>query len=301
MSSGAISPVRFGKPGTTEFVLLGCISLAWGASYMFTKVAVSELPPVTLVAIRLFIAALAMSCILTLRGGWPRLSSRDLAAFALVSFASNALPLSLIATSVSYVDSSVPAITMALVPLITACFGALVGRYPDWRSIVGIGVGLAGVLVLFGPEAFTSFGSSAKGLLAASGAALVFSASLFSMSLVRHHNSLAVATILMIFATIWMIPIVLLLNGGLPHWPSNAAVMAVLTLAFLNTAAANLMLFALVARAGPAFTSYNNYLVPAVAVICGVTFLGEALTGRALAGVVLVLAGVAIATVARRG
>jgi drug/metabolite transporter (DMT)-like permease len=300
MSSSRGVGARFIEPGAREFILLGFISLAWGTSYMFTKVAIAELPPLTLVTIRVAIAALVMLGVQSVRGGWPRLSLRDLSAFAFVGLVAIALPLCLIAVSVSYVDSSVPAVTMALVPLITACFGILQNEYPDWRTVAGILVGLAGILVLFGPDAFTSFGASARGLLAAGGAAVLFSASLFSMALVRRHNSLAVATILLVFAALWMFPIALVVDGGLPHWPSHIAIGAILALAVFNTAAANLMLFTLVARAGPAFTSYNNYLVPAVAVVCGVLVLGEALTLRAATGVVLVLAGVAISTLRRR-
>ena len=73
-----------------------------------------------------------------------------------------------------------------------------------------------------------------------------------------------------------------------------------LVLALFNTAAANLLVFALIARTGPAFTSYNNYLVPAVAVACGSLFLGEAFTIQSAVGVALVLAGVAVSTVSRR-
>ncbi|MBP0440366.1 DMT family transporter [Tianweitania sediminis] len=300
MSSGTATVQRFGKPGATEFILLGVLSTAWGSSYMFTKVAVAEFSPISLVAIRIFIAAIIMCCILTARNGWPRLTRRDLAAFAFLGFIANALPLTLIATSVSYVDSSVPAVTMALVPLITACFGILRKEYPDWRNVLGIIVGLAGILALFGPDAFTSFGSSAKGLLAASSAAVVFAASLFGMALVRHHNSFTTTTLILIFATFWMIPVALLVDGLPPHLPTHAVMGAVLVLATLNTAMGNLLLFALVSRAGPAFTSYNNYLAPVAAVTCGVAFLGEALTLRAVVGIILVLLGVAISTLRRR-
>lgn len=301
MSSGTGGEPRFGKPGAVEFMLLACISTAWGSSYMFTKVAVNELSPIMLVALRVLLAAAIMACVLTFRRGWPRLSWRDVATFAFVGFIANALPLTLIATSVSYVDSSVPAVTMALVPLITLCFGVLRGDYPDWRSVAGIIVGLAGIMALFGPDAFTSFGSSAKGLLAATSAAIVFSASLFCMALVRQHNSFIVATFILIFASLWMIPVALIVDGVPTHWPSDAAMVSVAVLAIVNTAAANLLLFALVVRAGPAFTSYNNYLAPSIAVTCGVLFLGEALTFRAVLGVVLVLAGVAISTLRGRG
>ena len=168
----------FGPPGASEYLLLAGISLAWGTSYMFTKVAVEELPPVMLVALRLVIAAAVMlTVVLARRMRWP--SARDLAAFGVVGLLSNAAPLTLIAISVSYVDSSVTAITMALVPLITACLAVFTGSYPSIRSVVGIALGLVGVFVLFGPQAFLSFGGGTRGLIAAVAAALIFSTSLF--------------------------------------------------------------------------------------------------------------------------
>jgi drug/metabolite transporter (DMT)-like permease len=98
-----------------------------------------------------------------------------------------------------------------------------------------------------------------------------------------------------------MIPAAFFMGGVPQHFPSHAALASVIVLATLNTAVGNLLLFALVSRAGPAFTSYNNYLAPVAAVFCGVVFLGEVLTLRAVLGVILVLAGVAISTLRRRG
>jgi drug/metabolite transporter (DMT)-like permease len=138
--------------------------------------------------------------------------------------------------------------------------------------------------------------ATARGLVSAIGASMVFAASLFAMALVRHHDALVVTALSLTSAALWTIPIALLVDGVPQALPGLGVMGAVLVLALWNTAASNLLMFALVPRAGPAFTSYNNYLVPAVAVVCGTIFLGEPLTFRAVIGVVLVLAGVAIST-----
>lgn len=290
---------RMPAPGPIEYVLLASISLTWGTSYMFTKIALGAVPPFTLIALRTSIAMLAMLVVTAMRGGM-RLSWRDVGAFAVVGLAVNAAPLSLIALSVSYVHSSVTATTMALVPLITALMATAWGEYPTGRNYAGIAVGLVGIVVLFGPEAFLSFGASARGATAAIAAAVVFSGSLFSLRLVRQHDPVTVTTASLIAAALWTIPLALVLEGPPLTFPPNDVVGAVLVLALVNTAASSMLLFALVKRAGATLTSYNNYLVPAVAVLCGSVFLGEPLTVQSFAGVALMLASVAISTVRYR-
>lgn len=287
--------VTIGYPGAAEYLLLVGISVAWGTSYMFTKVAVRELPPVSLVAMRLVIAATVMAgIVLARRIAWP--SRRDILAFGLVGLLSNAGPLCLIAISVSHVDSSVTAITMALVPLITVCLGAFVGTYPNAQSVIGITLGLFGVFVLFGPQAFSTYGDSTRGLIAAVAAASIFSVSLFTVRLVRHLDPVMITALSLISAMIWTVPLALFLDGMPAALPSAATMGSVLVLGLWNTAASSLLMFALLRRASPAFTSYNNQLVPVVAVLCGTLFLGEALTASSVAGVLLVLTAVAIST-----
>ncbi len=287
-------------PGLVEIALLGGLSLAWGTSYMFTKIAVQAVPPITLIAVRTLIASALMLVYLSAKGALPRLSRRDIAAFLLVGLLSNAAPLCLIAISVQHIDSSVTATTMALVPLLTVFYGMIGGVYPSVRSVFGVFVGLTGIVVLFGPEVFLTFGDSARGLAAAAGASLIFSASLFSVRLVRRHDSAAITTFSLMAAAFWAVIFALLVDG-VPHMlPSVGITATVLVLAVWNTAAASFLMYATVSRAGPAFTSYNNYLVPVVAVVCGALILGEVLTSQSIVGVILVLSGVAISTVRRR-
>lgn len=287
-------------PGGAEYALLCGISLAWGTSYMFTKIAVAAVPPVTLVAERTVIAAAAMLMLMAARRQRVRLAGRDILSFALVGLMANAAPLCLIAFSVAHVHSSVTATTLSLVPLITAFFAAFQGEHPTMRNLLGILAGLAGVAVLFGPDAFASFGDGARGLVAAIAAAIIFAASLFVMALVRRHDPVTVTALSLVSAALWTIPVALCVDGVPGAWPGAGIAGAVIVLALWNTAMVSLLMFALVPRAGPAFTSYNNYLVPAVAVLCGTIFLGEPLTFRSVAGVALVLSGVAISTLRLR-
>lgn len=287
-------------PGAAEYALLAGVSLCWGTSYMFTKIAVSAIPPLTVVGLRASIAAAVMIAVLLMsRVAW-RLTARDVAALALVGLTVNAAPLSLIAISVSLVDSSVTATTMSLVPLITTAFAMFRGEYPGPLTVLGILVGLVGIVVLFGPRALAGMGDSVWGAVAAVSAALIFSGSLFASGLVRRLHPLLVTAASLFFTALWTLPAALL-HDGLPEaLPAAGVVAAVVVLALINTAAASLLVFALIARTGPTFTALNNYLVPAVAVVCGSLFLGEALTVQKVGGAALVLAGVAISGLRRR-
>ncbi|WP_293866014.1 EamA family transporter [uncultured Alsobacter sp.] len=291
---GQLSPGS-ARPGLVEFALLGGISLAWGSSYMFTKIAVTALPPVSLVAGRTVLAAAVMAAVALAKGG-VRLPWRELPVFAVVGIASGALPLILIATSVSYVNSSVTATAMALVPLWAGVLAAALGQRPTPRSLVGLALGFAGILVLFGPQALAALGDSARGALAALAASLVFSSSLFLSRRVRHRDILTVATVTQVMSALFAVAVALVVDGLPTVIPSASVLGAVAVLGIANTALANLLLFILLARAGAGFTSLNNYLVPTVAVACGALFLGERLTAASVSGAGLILLGVAVAT-----
>ncbi len=282
-------------PGRVEFALLAAISLAWGTSYMFTKIAVGALPPLTLIAARTLIASVAMIVLASVQGG-IRLERRDLPVLVLLALASGVMPLTLIAVSVSYVDSSVTATAMALVPVIAAFYASLGGQVPSLRNIVGLAMGFGGIVVLFGPDALLSLGDSARGAMAALGAALIFAGSLFLARRVRHRDALTVATVSQIVSAVFAISLAAAVDGWPPAMPPGRVIAAVTMLGIFNTAAANLLMFMLLARAGATFTSLNNYLVPTVAVFCGTVFLGEPVSLSSFAGAALVLAGVMVAT-----
>jgi drug/metabolite transporter (DMT)-like permease len=140
---------------------------------------------------------------------------------------------------------------------------------------------------------------SATGRLALC-AGISFSSSLFLMGRVRQYPPLAVATYALIAAAFWSVPMALAIDGMPTGVPGRSALGALVVLIVFNTAAANMLLFALVPRTSPSFTAVNNYIVPTIAVICGSLFLAEPVTQRGILGVVIVLSGVAISTMRPR-
>ncbi len=298
MSSTGAAAAPF-RPGPAEFALLGGISFAWGTSFILTKIAVDSVPPLSLIAARTILASLTMLVVARGRGGL-RIGWRDAALVGLVGLASGALPLVLIATSVSYVNASTTATAMAMVPVLAAAWGMLRGQYPSRRAVLGLALGFGGIIVLFGPRALMALGDDARGAAAALGAAAIFSGSLHLARIVRRMDLMTVATVSQIASAVVATAAALAVDGLPAAWPTPRVGAAVVVLGVANTAIANLLLFSLLERAGASFTSYNNYLVPAVAVTTGVLVLGEPVTAASLAGTALILAGVAVSTLGGR-
>jgi hypothetical protein len=274
-------------PGPVEYALLAGVSLTWGTSYMFTKIGN---------------AASFHADRLSLCGCCGRFAfDRGRQAFVQAPYITGSGGLCSgradVECSTAFVDCDI----RLACELIGDCDddGACAvdhgnardlfrGELPKPRNIAGILVGLVGIVLLFGPAALLDAGESARGALAAVGAALVFSSALFAMTIVRHHDPLTVTAGSLTAAALWMFPLALLVDGVPEALPSAGVAGAVVTLGLLNTALSSLMLFALVPRAGATFTSYNNYLVPVIAVLCGTVFLGEPLTAQSALGVIVV-------------
>ena len=110
-------------------------------------------------------------------------------------------------------------------------------------------------------------------------------------------SAVANVTAVIGLSVVMLIPLALL-PGTWDFTPSSASILAMITLAILSTCIGTLMMLALVRRQGPAFTAQVNFLVPVFGVISGALILAERPAPRSIAGLALILAGVAIA---RRG
>jgi drug/metabolite transporter (DMT)-like permease len=94
------------------------------------------------------------------------------------------------------------------------------------------------------------------------------------------------------------VPLALLLDQPWTLTPTAGSVAAIVWLGIGPTALATLLYFKLIASAGPTFMALVNYLTPVVALLAGVGLLGEQPGSGALAGLSLILLGIAVS---RRG
>jgi drug/metabolite transporter (DMT)-like permease len=278
--------------------LLAIIAAIWGASYLFIKVAVDEVEPSAMMFFRLVLATAVLAPVLFWRSGGREavaaVRSTGWKAFA-IGFLNAAFPFVLIAWGEKYVDSGVAAIANATVPIFVVLLALRFN--PSERvsgaRLWGILVGLVGVGVLAGlhPEG---------GWWAVAGTLAIVVAS-FSYASANHfvqHNyggsaPLVIATVSCATGALILLPFAIV------QWPdavpSLEAIGSIAALGIFGTAVALLFFYRLLKRYGAARASLVTYLLPPVALVYGVLILDETVTLNAALGLVLILAGVALA------
>lgn len=280
-------------------VLLGSV---WGASYLFIKVAVGVFPPVTLVAGRVILASIASWLILVSRHiGLPR----DRAAwtsFAVMGILNGAIPYTLITWGEQHIDSGLAAILIAAAPIFTVIFAQVFLHDEKLTLAKGLGIllGFLGVAVMIGPDALAGARDSLLGSLAVVAAAVSYGAAFIWARLrMKGVQPMAATTGQLIMASLYMLPIVLLVDRPwtlslAPTGDTLAAVLSLLTLAIVGTSLAYLVYYWLVREVGATGASLVTYISPFTGLTWGALFLGERLTVAALAGFALLLLGLAL-------
>ncbi len=299
------APARGWRRHVWHAGLLVTLAVMWGSSFLMVKVALRDLTPSAALAGRMAIAALFFTAALLIRRKAVERSGKAWALMVAMAIVGNVVPYFLMNWGQTRVETGTAAILMGIVPLVTAVLAqAFVRgeRFHRWKGI-GIAVGFAGVVVLFGgPQLSGGHGvmwGAAAVLLAAFGLAcgtiLADKASDF--------HSIPIGFGVMWIATAISVPLWLGIDGGaLPahlSWPSAGAVVG---LAIVSTALPTLLLIYLVRSAGPTFAGFTNYLVPVIGVALGIAFLGEPLTWNAAVALGLIIAGILVGQVGgRRG
>ena len=277
--------------------LLFLLASIWGASYLFIKVAVEDIEPAPMMAARTLLAGLVLAGYLVATLGRER-AVRDLRAGwrpALVLGTFNAaVPFWLVAWGEKHVDSSVAGIAQSTVPIFTFVLAwRFLPAEPIGRGrIAGIALGFAGVAVLAGLHPGAGW-LAAAGTLAVVLSSLSYAAGgVYGQLRVQTVSGPVLAAGSMLVAGLILLPLGLL---QLPdHAPSGKAVAALLALALLGTAFAQLVLFRVLRLFGSRKLSLVTYLMPGFALVYGAVLLDERITAASLGGLALILLGVAL-------
>jgi drug/metabolite transporter (DMT)-like permease len=272
------------------WVLFATVSLLWGVPYLFIKVAVAEVPPVTVVFVRVALAAALLAPVAARRGALRGLRGR-LPPLVVLSLTEITVPFLLISTGEQRITSSLAGLLIAAMPLFVALLALRfdAAERVSGSRLLGLLLGLGGVALLLGVD----LGGDLEQVI---GGAMVLLATLCyagSTLLVKRAFSdvpmLGVVTVATAISSLLLAPFALALTPA--RLPSINVVLALVALGVLCTAAGLLSYFALIVEAGPSRASVITYMNPGVAVALGVAILGEPLTGGILAGFVLIIAG----------
>ncbi len=281
-----------------EWALLGLLSLLWGGSFFLVGVAIKELPPLTLVTLRVGLAAALLWASAPILGiAIPR-SRKAVAAVAVLGFGNSALPFALIAWGQTHLPSGLASILNAATPLfsVLAAHVLTAEEKLSGLKLFGTIAGLAGVAWLIGPDLLTGAGANVWAELAVLAAAMSYALSAIFARRVRALGlrPIDVAAGQATAATLFLAPFALAIDRPwtLPA-PSAMTIAAVLAIAAFSTALAYIVYFRILAGAGATNVLLVTLLVPATSVILGALFLDERLATRQFLGFAMIALGLA--------
>jgi drug/metabolite transporter (DMT)-like permease len=282
----------------TEWSLLLTLSVLWSGSFLFGKVAVGELPPLSVTWGRVALAALLLNAVMLVLG--RRLPGDRAAWWAFVGMGllNNVVPFSLIFWGQTRIGAGLAAILNATTPLWTVVVAHLLTADEKLTAgkVVGTLLGIAGVAVLIGTTAMTDGVDDVVAMSAVVLATLSYAlAGIFGRRFARMKLApMSVAAGQLTASSLVLLPLMLLVDmpWRLPP-PSLTAAAAVVGLAVFSTAFAYVIYFRVLATAGATNLLLVTFLIPPSAVILGVALLDEPVLWRHLAGLALIGGGLA--------
>lgn len=283
-----------------QWVLFGLLSLAWGASFLFIKLALVELSPLMIGFVRLVIASATMWIIAVATGRRPRFGRKTWLTLAAMGLFNNSLAFVLIPWGEQYIPSSLAAILNSTVPLFTivlAHFFVSDERLTN-RRVGGLVIGFSGVVVLMAPQTAgktSDLGNldSLLGSLAIVVASVCYAiATVIGRRNLRGEQPVLTSATQVSFGALWLLPLVLL-SGGLPTLAGVSPFIwaSMLWLGAVGSGLAYLLYFMLLREVGATQVVVVTYVLPFIGVTLGVLLLNEPLTWSMIAGLGLILAG----------
>lgn len=281
------------------WIWLLTLSVLWGGSFFFSKVAIGELGPLTVVFGRVALAAVALNIVLAMTATDLSRRKAPWRAFCAMGLLNNALPFSLIFWGQTGIASGLASILNATTPLFTLVVAHALtdDEKIDRAKVAALLAGLAGVVVLVGPD-FLVGGSSLWGQVACLGAALSYA---FAGVYGRRFRAMGIAPVeaaagQVTASAVLILPIMLMIERpwDVPAAPSSTVWLALAGLALLSTALAYVLYFRILAAAGATNLLLVTFLIPITAILLGAIVLGERLEARHFCGMGLIGVGLAI-------
>lgn len=276
-----------------DWGLLILLSVLWGGAYFFAGVAVRELPPLTVVLARVFLAAVALLPLFWYSGYLMPRSYNAWLPFIGMGLLNNVIPFGLIFAGQTQITVGLSSIINAMTPLFTVI---LMASFQHERltvnRIVGVLLGVAGVAVLRGIDGPVDAGQS-LGIALCLAAALSYGfAALWGRKFLVGVPPVKSATCQLICSTVIMMVIVSLVDQP---WqldvPSQKTLWSLLALAVFGTALAYIVFFNILVRAGPSNVMLVTLLIPVTALLLGNVFLGESIQPKEIIGALIIATG----------
>lgn len=283
-------PLNDNRIDARDWSLLAVLSILWGGSFFFNGVALRELPPLTLVFLRVALGAGILLPLLRMQSiGFPK-GMQGWKPFVAIGLLNNVIPFSLIVIGQTFIPSGLASILNATTPLFAVMVMATAGEETlQARRVAGVALGLAGVIILRGWGIETRPGQGLGILLCLGGALSYGFAALAARRLLKDSPPLGTATFQLMASTVMMA----IVAGAVEQpWklpmPGVTTWLAVLGLAGLSTALGYIVFFQIIRRSGATNVMLVTLLIPVTAIFLGWLVLGEPISMREIAGAIII-------------
>lgn len=276
-----------------NLIWLIVLALLWGPAFLFTKVVVEEIPPFTLVAVRVSLAAVILYLILKAQGLNLPKSRAIWKHSAVMGLLYNAVPYVLLSWGEQYIDSALAAILIGTIPIFTVLLSHFfIGNDQlTPAKIGGVLIGFSGVIFLVLPALLSGVQATLWGLLAALVAASSYAgAVVYGKQYLRGLPPLVGPTTQLLLASVFLIPVSLIVEQpytlSLPSWPVLGSL---LLLSVVSTVLAFIVYYRAMEIMSALNLSMTSYLIPVVATVLGVVILAERLGWHVYLGCLLII------------
>jgi len=296
MSSELVSA----KHTTADFRDLGLLAVLWAGAFALTDIAVESMTPAWSVSIRMLVSAAVLAPLMIIkRERFPH-SKQMWGWLTALALCGDLIPFFLLSWGIALIDSGLAAILVGVMPLITLLLARIFvpGETLTAMRIAGFATGLIGMIIVIGPNALTATsedGIPLLGEMLVLGAAFFFAVNAIVARRAPPAPLYTKACLTTGLAGVLMFPLAWAQTPLDISTISTNSWAAVIVLGALPVGYATVVYFRIIESAGPSFMAMTNYLVPVLALALGAVFLDETVTFHALAGLAVILGGIALA------
>lgn len=285
---------------TKDWIIFWALGLIWGTSFLWIKIAITDVSPLVLVGFRTLSASLGLGAIIFFKRkdmpAWKDVRGR-LFDFIILAITNISIPWALISWGEQFIDSGIASILNSAMPLFTIIIAPLMIKEEriTLPKAAGLVTGFIGVIILMMPSIKSGWSDNLLG----QAACLIATAFYAFAAVFGRKKSGGLPPQMQAFlqlsigsAVIWIMAFSI---DGIPAMPTKAITwVALLWLGLLGSCLAYIFYFSLLHKIGPTRISMVTYIPPLVGVLLGVIFLGETFYWQSIMGALLILSGIFI-------
>ena len=289
-----MTPTQIDK--RVEFALLLLLALLWGSSYFFVKLGLATIPPVTLIACRVSVAAVLLCAIVLWRGERLPSDPKTLLQLLTQAFLNSFGAWTIVAWGQQYVESSLATVLNSTSPLFVFLITFFFPRHESTsgRRLAGACIGIGGVILIVGTDALNGLGQQVGAQLGILFAAFMYGCAAIYGKRFSHLSPTVTAATAMVLASAVMIPFSLLVDKPWTIDPSPTSLTSAIVLGVMCTGVALMLYFRLLRTLGSMGVASQGYLRTAVGVMLGVFVLGESISPLIGLGIAAAVTGVVL-------